>query len=297
MKALEREARIQLKNILFATDFSKPSEDALPYAAELARHFGAKLFALHVRPSEIYTMAPPESWQALREAQEAVARENTRNLVSRFPDVKSEVVIEEGEIWAALQSTIEKDQVDMIVIGTRGRTGLGKILLGSVAEEIFREAPCAVLTVGPHSPTQPPAGGNFHEILFATDFSPESLAAVPYAISLAQEYQAHLTLLHVIASPESGDLVNPKELEASALRRMHALVPADAEMWCEPWFMVVEGETAETILDVADDRKADLMVLGVRQPTGVPGAATHLPIATAHKLVSHAKCPVLTVRG
>ncbi|MGH9703774.1 MAG: universal stress protein [Candidatus Acidiferrales bacterium] len=297
MKTLERQARIELKNIVFATDFSRPSEDALPYAAELARHFGAKLYALHVRPSEIYTMAAPESWQALAEAQQAAAREKVRNLVSRFPDVKSEVVIEEGEIWPALVSTLEKNQIDLIVIGTRGRTGIGKLLLGSAAEEIFREAPCAVLTVGPHSPADPPAGGNFHEILFATDFSEESLAAVPYAISLAQEYQGHLTLLHVIAQPESGDLVNRKEVEASALRRMHALVPLEAEMWCEPWFMVMEGETAETILDVADDRKADLIVLGVRPPEGVPGAATHLPIATAHKLVSHAKCPVLTVRG
>ncbi len=297
MKALEREARIQLKNIVFATDFSRPSEDALPYAAELARHFGAKLFALHVRPPEVYTMVPPESWKALGEAQEAQARERARNLLAPFPDLNSELVIEEGEIWPALASTIEKNQIDLIVIGTRGRTGLGKLLLGSTAEEIFREAPCAVLTVGPYSPVQPPAGGNFHEILYATDFSPESLAAVPYAISLAQEYQAHLTLLHVIARPEAGDLVNPKELEASALRRMHALVPADAELWCEPWYMVAQGEVAETILDVADDRKADLVVVGVRRPTGVPGAATHLPIATAHKLVSHAKCPVLTVRG
>jgi nucleotide-binding universal stress UspA family protein len=297
MKALESETRIQLKNIVFATDFSRPSEDALPYAAELARHFGAKLYALHVRPLELYTTVSPESLKALGEAQEAQARERARNLLSPFPDVKSEVVIEEGEIWPALASSIEKNQIDLIVIGTRGRTGLGKLLLGSAAEEIFREAPCAVLTVGPYSPTQPPAGGKFHEILYATDFSPESMAAAPYAISLAQEYQAHLTLLHVIASPEAGDLVNPKELEDSALRRMHALMPAGAELWCEPWYMVVEGEIAETILDVADDRKADLLVVGVRRPTGVPGAATHLPIATAHKLVSHAKCPVLTVRG
>ncbi len=297
MKALECETRIQLKNIVFATDFSRTSEDALPYAAELARHFGANLCVLHVRPPEAYTTAPPETWEALREAQEAVARDRAKNLLIPFADVKSEVVIEEGEVWPGLASTIENKKIDMVVIGTRGRTGLGKLLLGSVAEEIFRAAPCAVLTVGPYSPVLPPAGGKFRQILYATDFSPESMAAAPYAISMAQEFQAHLTILHVVASPKTFDLVNRKELKDSALRRMHALLQADAELWCEPCYVVADGEAAKAILDVAEEQKADLLVVGVRKPAGIPGAATHLPVATAHKLVSHAKCPVLTVRG
>jgi nucleotide-binding universal stress UspA family protein len=118
-----------------------------------------------------------------------------------------------------------------------------------------------------------------------------------HAISLAEEFQAHLTLMHVIANEASGDLLLPGELVKATEQHLRNLVPAEAELWCEPQFVVLQGEAAEKILQVARERDADLIVLGVHQPTGFPGAATHLPIATAHKVVSHAPCPVLTVRG
>jgi nucleotide-binding universal stress UspA family protein len=297
MIALEPQTRIQLKNILFATDFSRASEEALPYAVELARHFGGTVHALHVRPPEPYPMVPPSSWTDLAEVVDAQARERMKNLFTPFPEIAYDVMVIQGELWPAIESEIERNQVDLVVIGTRGRTGLGKLLLGSVAEEILRVARCPVLTVGPLSLSAPPSGGQISEILFATDFSQESLAAVPYAISLAQEYQAHLTLLHVIEKPQAGDFVRPSELEGATIRRLQALVPPGANLWCEPWSMVTQGVPAEEILAIAAERGADLVVLGVRRPTGVPGASTHLPIATAHKVVSHAKCPVLTVRG
>jgi nucleotide-binding universal stress UspA family protein len=297
MIALEPQTRIQLKNILFATDFSRPSEEALPYAVELARHFGGTVHALHVRPPQPYPIAPPSSWAELEDVVDAQARERMENLFTPFPEIDHEVQVIPGELWPAIESEIARNQIDMVVIGTRGRTGLGKLLLGSAAEEILRVARCPVFTVGPLSPSQPPADGKISEILYATDFSEESLAAVPYAISLAQEYQAHLTLLHVIEKQQAGDFVRPSDLEGAMLRRLQALVPPEANLWCEPWFMVTQGAPAEEILAIAAERGADLVVLGVRRPTGVPGASTHLPIATAHKVVSHAKCPVLTVRG
>ena len=78
---------------------------------------------------------------------------------------------------------------------------------------------------------------------------------------------------------------------------LHNLVPADGELWCVPRYVVERGEAAEKILDVAISSKVDLIVLGVRQPSGSSAVATHLPIATAYKVVSHATCQVLTVRG
>jgi nucleotide-binding universal stress UspA family protein len=193
---------------------------------------------------------------------------------------------------------VEENKIDLIVLGTRGRSGLAKFLLGSTAEEIFRKAPCPVLTVGPFSPHEPARHGEISEIVYATDFSPESVAAASYAISLAQEFQAHLTLLHVIENMHRETCcAHPEELVNSSARLLHNLVPPEAELWCEPRFAIEEGTAAEKILDVAAQRKADLIVLGVRPPGGFPGAATHLPIATAHKVVCHATCPVLTVRG
>lgn len=297
MKALDVRSRIQLKNILFATDFSSASGAAVPYAAELTKHYRAKLYALHVRPPVVNPMTMPASWYGLEEAAKREDEQHRKELLDTFRGIQPEIVIKEGDLWSNLATAIEQNQIDLVVMGTRGRSGIGKFLLGSVAEEIFRQAPCPVLTVGPHSPSEPKRGGEFSRILFATDFSPESVAAAPYAISLAQEYQAYLTLLHVLAEPKAGDLVHPSELARSSAQLLRNLVPAEAELWCVPEYLVERGVADEKILEVAAQSKVDLIVLGVRQASGFPGAATHLPIAIAHKVVSHAACPVLTVRS
>ena len=153
-----------------------------------------------------------------------------------------------------------------------------------------------MLTVGPHVPSELNREGEFTRILYAASFAAESAAAAPYAVSLAQEYQAKLTLLHVLEDPKAGEFVVPQDLMASSKLRLVNLVPPEAELWCEPDYIVERGQVAEKILDVAKNRHADLIVLGVHRPVGVPGAATHLPIATAHYVVANAHCPVLTVR-
>ncbi|MGC2015080.1 MAG: universal stress protein [Candidatus Acidiferrales bacterium] len=297
MKALESRTRIEIKNILFPTDFSAAGDAAIPYATELARRFGAKICALHVRPPVINPMTQPATWGGLEKAAKEEAEAQRMVLRESFPGIKPEIMIEEGDFWQNLQDAIDAHSTDLIVLGTHGRSGAGKFLLGSKAEEIFRRAPCAVLTVGPHSHAIPPRYGEFTEILYATDFGPESSAAAYYAMSLAQEFQARLTLLHVIPEERPGDLILPGDQAASSAQRLHKLVPAEAELWCVPHFVVEAGPAAEKILEVAEKRNADLIVLGVHRPSGFPGAATHLPIAIAHKVVSQANCPVLTVRG
>jgi nucleotide-binding universal stress UspA family protein len=296
MKALENRARIEIKNVLFPTDFSPAANTAIPYVVEIVRRFGAQLHALHVRPPVINPMTEPATWPLLEKAAKAEADAQRHSLIAAFPGIKPDVIIEEGDFWQILKSAIEEQKIDLIVLGTRGRSGTAKFFAGSKAEEIFREAPCAVLTIGPNSHAKP-LRGEFIEILYATDFSPASPGAAAYAISLAQEFQAHLTLLHVIAEEKSGDLVHSAELVGAAGRLLRKLVSGEAELWCEPHFAVEHGPIAEKILEVAKQRNADLIVLGVRHPSPFPGAATHLPMATAHKVVTHAACPVLTVRG
>src|ERR1017187_202667 len=141
-----------------------------------------------------------------------------------FKGVQHKELIEEGEVPEVLSKLVRKYGIDLIVIGTGGRKGLGKLLLGSVAEEVFRNAECPVLTMGPHA-TRWETNGNLQHILFATDFGPESLHGLPYALSLAEENRARLTLLHVapepgvaLPEPEPGSMpvVDPIELAASA---------------------------------------------------------------------------------
>jgi nucleotide-binding universal stress UspA family protein len=297
MKAKEVRTWIQFKNILFATDFSPAATAAAPFAAELAKRYGASLYALHARTPVINPMTPPGTWRALEKAALTEDMQHTKELLDAFPGVQPEVLIKGGDLWSSLATVLEERDVDLVVIGTRGRSGLAKFVLGSAAEEIFRQAPCPVLTVGPKTAAAGTKPGEITHILFATDFSPASNAAAPYAISLAQECQAYLTLLHVIAEPKPGELVRPADLAQSSSQLLRKLVPAEADLWCVPEYVVEKGNPAEKILEVAARTGAELIVLGVRQPSGFPGAATHLPIATAHKIVTHATCPVLTIRG
>jgi len=297
MKTLDARTRIELKNILCATDFSPAAAAALPYAGELAKHYGARLYALHVRAPIINPMTPPAGWPALERAAEQEERERRETLRNAIPGIEPVVLIEDGDLWTNIASVIEKEEIDLVVIGTHGRTGIGKFLLGSAAEEIFRQITCPVLTVGPHAPAEPNPEGEIKRILYATDFNAEPPPAAPYVLSLAQEFQARLTLLHVIEERKVDELVVPEDLTESCKRHLAKIVPPEAELWCVPDCVVERGAVAEKILDVAKNRRVDLIVLGVHSAKGFPGAASHLPISTAHKVVSHATCPVLTVRS
>lgn len=287
---------VRFRNILFATDFSPAATQAIPYVKQIARHYDADLVTLHVRPPVMSPMTELGTWPTDVEAAKAQDHQHREELLRAFKGIRTLVVIEEGDIQSRLNAAIERNNTELVVIGTRGRTGLGKLLLGSVAEEIFRTLSCPVLTVGPRSDLSRGAGGEFREILYATDFSPESQGAAAYAVSLAQEFQSRLILVHVIPETKAGDVVSAADLTTSSEKLLRKLVPPEAEAWCKPECFVVRGDPAEKILEIADVRDTDLIVLGVRPEEGVPGAATHLPIATAHKVVSHATCPVLTVR-
>lgn len=296
MKTATAKTAIGFRNILFATDFSLNAAQAIPFVKKIAKHYDADLVTLHVRTPVVNPMTEPGTWPVYLEAAKAQDEQRREELLDTFAGIRTQVLIEEGSIRSRLEAAIEKNDTDLVVIGTRGRTGVAKLLLGSVAEEIFRKVACPVLTVGPHANETSAPSGQFREILYATDFSPESLDAAGYAVSLAQEFQSRLVLLHVIQKQRAGDLVSIAELIASSQKLLRQVVPPEAEAWCKPEYYVVEGDPADKILEFATLREPDLIVLGVRQEEGVPGAATHLPMATAHKIVSHATCPVLTIR-
>jgi len=287
---------LQFHNILFATDFSPAAAHAIPYVKRIAKHFDANLVTLHVRPAVANIMTEPGTWPADMEALKEEDEKHRKEVLENFAGIRTEVLLEQGTVRSRVNAAIKKNNTDLVVIGTRGRTGLGKILLGSVAEEIFRSVSCPVLTVGPHSNASHGAADQIREILYATDFSPETQGAAAYAVSLAEEFQSRLVLLHVLPGFKAGDLVSPHEVAASSENLLRKLVPSEAQAWCKPEYFVERGDPAEKILEFANLRESDLIVLGVRPETGVPGASTHLPIATVHKVVAHATCPVLTVR-
>jgi len=296
MKTATARTALGFRNILFATDFSSAAAHAIPYVKRIAKHYDSNLVALHVRPPAVNPMTQPAYWPD----DETIRQENEdyrEQLLETFAGIPATALVEEGDIQFRLQEAITKNNIDLVVIGTRGRTGLGKMLLGSVAEEIFRTVTCPVLTVGPHVEASRGANAEIREVLYATDLTSPSPAAAAYAVSLAQEFEARLILLHVIAEPKAGELVSAHNVTQAAKDLLRKLVPAEAEARCKPEFFVERGSPADRILELAHLRESGLIVLGVKAEEGIPGAATHLPIATAHKIVSHAECPVLTVRS
>jgi nucleotide-binding universal stress UspA family protein len=165
---------ISLKSVLLATDFSNASMQALPYAKAIAQRFNAKLFTGHVVPPDDY----PSGLNSSEEAAQLASREaelKINDLLNSGPchDLSCVGLVSTGDIWVGLSDFIRKYSIDLLVMGTVGRTGITKFLLGSIAEEAMRESRCPVLTVGPQSHRAEDI--EFRQILYATDFSADSL--------------------------------------------------------------------------------------------------------------------------
>ena len=294
MPATASSLRLSFKNILFPTDFSEISQQALRYALAIARAQGSKLYVTHAVQPEPPLTIPLEpipldmdpAWQHARKSlEEFLEQEQVREVVR-------EGVLEQGDLWRVLDDVIHRHSVDLIVLGSHGRHGLSKLVLGSSAEQIFRRASCPVLTIGPEAARTQTTSPDFRHIVFATDFSAGSLHALPYALSLAEENQAELTLAHLIPLVP---MQHQEELRLSALKRLRELVPVDAEDWCRIEYLVSFEFPAEGILSLAASRHANLIVMGVHGKGA--RSSSHLPWAIAYEVVCHAPCPVLTVRG
>jgi nucleotide-binding universal stress UspA family protein len=311
MELIKPSADLRLNSILLATDFSEASEKALRHALAIARHFGAKFYLAHVVSSLGFTLVGPD---AVNTATEVVLRD-ARQLVDSLAKsgaltgLRHEVIIRQGEVWEELENIIRQGQVDMVVLGTHGRRGLGKLILGSVAEQIFRHADCLVLTVGPGSFEDAPIEGGraIRPFLFATDFGAASLHALPYAISSANHFGTKLVLLHVVPAvpmPEgfhratAGDVVEMREnARMASLRKLDELTQ-NTTLQVRPEF-VVEFASArpisQTILEAASKLRVDAIIMGLHRSAHI-GTASHMP-ATAYEVVCGADCPVLTVRN
>ncbi len=295
---------VQIRSVLIATDFSRASEKPLRHAIAVARLFEARFYLLHVVSSPA---VGPQATNAATEAAWSDANQLENQLIGsgELADLPYEFLVRQGNVWEEVRRVISERQVDLLVIGTHGRGGLGKLLFGSVAEQIFRHADCPVLTVGPGSFQDPmiDATGVVWPFLFATDFGTASLHALPYAVSFANRLGTKLVLLHVI-SPFSmrlhrgtaTEIMQTEELaRQNSLRRLKELT-ANSELTVTPEFIVEFGSPSEKILRVAGMVGADVIIMGMHRSAHV-GPASHTLWATAYEVVRSAACPVMTVRS
>jgi nucleotide-binding universal stress UspA family protein len=296
MTTLEAGKRIGFANILFATDFSPYSNAALPYAQALARKYRAKVYGTHVLPGDVYVFVSPESWPAFIEAEDEVRQHDIARLDQQLHDVPHEFLNAAGDVWEAVKRQIQDHDIDLLVVGTHGRTGARRVLMGSVAEKIFRSAPCPVLTVGPQVAAPPEAGVAFRHILLATDFGEGAAEAAAHAISIAQENHSTLCVLHIVDDPKAGT-VDFRPDSVFEMERLRDLVPLACGLEHGPEYFVEFGTPAEQIVDFAERRGIDLLVMGAHTPHTRLGRVTNFTHSTAQHIVAQAPCPVLTVRG
>jgi nucleotide-binding universal stress UspA family protein len=308
----DRKQSVAFKQVLMATDFSDPSQRALAFAVAIARQYGSELSVVHAVPPERRDPMPLERLprelnRRLLEAEQQMMRVGED---ARMSDLNYHLVLESGSVWDVLASVIQREKVDLLVLGTRGRGGLKKLALGSAAEEILRLATCPVLTIGPKVPITGSEMIQFKRILFATDFGSASGHAFPYALSLAEDYQAKLVLLHMVPPMPSPDLgpaaYGPSAYGAEAftkwqqavrdesVKKLRELLPLNARLTAEPEYIAGMDFLPEGILDLAARERIDLIVMGANR-TSVPKVAAHMPWALTHEVICHAKCPVLTI--
>jgi len=278
---------VAFSRILIATDFSTDSMRALPYALDLTQRYGSKLYIAHVVPADVVVVAGSEQIANSWEREQRDAEFKLGNLVESAlsTGIQCEPLIGTGDIGLVLKEFIVDHRVDLVVVGTVGRTGLSKVLLGSIAEELARECDCPVLTVGRRAADVSTirTGG----ILCPTDFSSESLEAVPYAVSLTKAYNCSLVMLHCLEGiPES-----PYVESQLAKARLRDLIPARLEVE----ILVELGSPATLISNLVESRKFGLVVMGARGAGSFARARSHFG-SIAHKIITHAPCPVLTVR-
>jgi len=282
-----------LNHILVASDFCSVSTTALRHALGIARlcHSGVSL--LHVIDAPVYGMMPDGMAVAVDRA-ERDAEELSEKLQSEglLHGVKLDVTITVGSVWPTISNAIGEKNPGLLVLGTRGRSGLGKLVLGSVAESAFREAPCPVLTVGPKLAKSKTSGDAARRFLVPTDLSPASTNALRYGISLARAVGGDVLLLHVMkprkgASGDTKDRVGQVQSQLDEFLNEH---PRAATMVTS---RVEFGDAAHLIVKVAEQTRADLIVMGVRA-----WSADGPPMwRTAYDVLIQARCPVLSMKA
>jgi nucleotide-binding universal stress UspA family protein len=298
---------IDIQRILCPVDFSDHSRRALDHAIAIARWYKSTVTVLRVfSPAPVAAAGPgPVIFEPIVltpvDRDQLLADTKAFAETESAPGVTIEAVVREGNTAGEILAASMK--ADLLVIGTHGRSGFERLVLGSVAEKVLRKATCPVMIVPKALPDAVPAGPVIYKrILCPVDFSDSSLHALKYAISLAQEADGRLTVLHVVAHEIEytsgleyagmtvGDFLKERE---DALQRQLQDIVAGAPEFCHMEALMTHGKPWREVLRVAEEKQSDLIVMGVQGR----GAADILFFgSTTQHVVREASCPVVTLR-
>src|ERR1700746_1494348 len=295
---------LEIKLILCPIDFSEFSVRAYHHAVSLAEHYQAKLVAQHVvelwrHPSASFAASAglyEELEQALRESGSEQLQEFVKN--PPHDEIQPELVVHQAVAPASIQSFAQAEKTDVIVMGTHGRRGFDRLMLGSVTDRVMRRAPCPVLAVGKASHDSMAADEERHHprylsrILFCTDFSENSERALNYALSARAEYDAELTLLHVWE--EVSPPAKKKEAITRAAEQLEKLIPSEGRKTLKIKTAVRIGKPYRQIIQLAMEAQIALVTMGVRGRGELDLAVFG---STTYRVMQLGSCPVLAVHS
>ena len=291
-----------IKSILCAVDRSPSSLQAFSYAIALARWQGARLNLLEVIEAAAPTAGSgvPEDGSVPSDTRASLERDLRRVLTARrASDVRVTIFMRKGNVVQEILAQVRASRADLVVIGSHGRGGVQRLVLGSVAEKVLRLATCPVLTVRSGVRLARRRRSLFGTVLCATDFSPAANRGVAYAKRLAKEADAKLVVMHAVEWP-FGDAVTSgavgelrKSIESSARDELVRLLPRSSSDRRGAQAVVTLGKASTDIVKLARARSVDLIVMGVSGRGAVDVAVLG---STTHQVIRQGTWPVLTVR-
>lgn len=289
MSVIEKRSTLSLEKIMYAADSSLIAHRAGEYAKGLARRFGSKVDIAHV--FAVSDGLEGDATKAERFARRQCLTQQEADFRSAGIDAHARGS-SECPVPDALVLLERQLGPDLMVVGTHSKSSLDRLLIGSTAEYLIRNARCPILTIGPNA-KQPAEGPiKLERIVFATDFTEASNRAGGVALAFAQAEAAHLWICHVMNSKQSVSAL-PNSIERDFRSELERLIPREAYDWCRPGSATQNGNAARAILELAERVKADLIVMGAR---GRSFWLSHLHRGVTQDVLAEATCPVLTVR-
>jgi nucleotide-binding universal stress UspA family protein len=292
----------EFRRILCPIDFSEFSVRAYGYALSLAEHYRAKLVAQHIvelwQYPSVGFVASAELYEEFSQTLHEKAKKRLQEFVKNYThdETQPECIVQQGIAADSILAFAEGEKTDLMVMGTHGRRGFDRLMLGSVTERVMRRASCPVLAVSRLSNdliTSGKQGDHAHylsRILFCTDFSENSEQALDYATSLTAEYNAELTLLHVLEDVPSA--ANIEEAIPAAKERLDRLIPPEGRKAGKIKTIVLVGKPYQQIIQFALETHADIVTMAVRGRGAVDLAVFG---STTYRVLQMGPCPVLVV--
>jgi nucleotide-binding universal stress UspA family protein len=294
MKPIVKTGRKPPHKIAVPTDFLPGSTSAMAYALALAKADGSRVTAVYAVDPFEYSFGPKDlrylkKQEVWARAQEAMSQWLKAN---KFTGCATKSVIE-GEAGPAIARFIDENGIDLTVLGTSARSHAARLLLGSVAEEIFRKANCLVLVLGPK--LRPPKRRQLKRLVFATALEPHSLAVLSRLSKLARKFDSTISVIRAV-HPDIKSRTERVRIRRETELKIAAAADSGLRKRIEK-IQVEFGHPRKVITRVANASKADAIVMGIRSGGEWDRATTHIPWAVAHRVIADAKCPVLTIRG